>query len=201
MNFKEYYPLALRTCKMFPTLEQNLRHAVMGMITEAGEMMTGIKRWEIYNKELDAAMRSDLLEELGDFQWYVPVAMMAIGRTELPEVPQIMLDAHRSRLHNAGDYVIALNGLTSAVSITLFTTEQGDVPTPGKLTYNSINKIVAACVMMNDSIESLAEQLCTTGDEVRRLNIEKLRKRFPVAYTDEAAEARADKGGLDARHS
>jgi hypothetical protein len=32
-------------------------------------------------------------------------------------------------------------------------------------------------------------------------NIAKLRERFPDAYSNEAAEARADKGGLDARNS
>jgi hypothetical protein len=32
-------------------------------------------------------------------------------------------------------------------------------------------------------------------------NIDKLRERFPDAYSNEAAEARADKGGADARNS
>jgi hypothetical protein len=32
-------------------------------------------------------------------------------------------------------------------------------------------------------------------------NIAKLQERFPNAYSNAAAEARADKGGLDARNS
>jgi len=32
-------------------------------------------------------------------------------------------------------------------------------------------------------------------------NIEKLQKRFPTSYSDQAAEARADKGGLDWKES
>lgn len=36
---------------------------------------------------------------------------------------------------------------------------------------------------------------------VARENIDKLQKRFPEKYTNAAAEARADKGGLDARNS
>ena len=36
---------------------------------------------------------------------------------------------------------------------------------------------------------------------VLQQNIDKLRKRFPEKFTQEAAEARADKGGLDARSS
>lgn len=37
--------------------------------------------------------------------------------------------------------------------------------------------------------------------DLARLNIEKLAKRYPEKYSDQAAEARADKGGLDARTS
>lgn len=37
--------------------------------------------------------------------------------------------------------------------------------------------------------------------QVMQQNIDKLRKRFPGKFTEEAAEARADKGGVDARHS
>jgi hypothetical protein len=46
-------------------------------------------------------------------------------------------------------------------------------------------------------IDRMAELLGTTGDQVRAQNIAKLRQRFPDAYTDAAAEARADKGGAD----
>lgn len=46
-----------------------------------------------------------------------------------------------------------------------------------------------------------AEHLGIPMSAMARDNIEKLRKRFPDAYTDMAAEARADKGGLDARSS
>lgn len=46
-----------------------------------------------------------------------------------------------------------------------------------------------------------AEKLGIPMSAMARDNIEKLRKRFPDAYSDAAAEARADKGGLDARSS
>ncbi|TCS37460.1 MazG-like nucleotide pyrophosphohydrolase family protein [Paucimonas lemoignei] len=37
--------------------------------------------------------------------------------------------------------------------------------------------------------------------DIAAANISKLQQRFPDAYSDHAAEARADKGGLDARNS
>lgn len=40
------------------------------------------------------------------------------------------------------------------------------------------------------------EHLGCPMDRIARDNIDKLRKRFPEKYTDQAAEARADKGGL-----
>lgn len=46
-----------------------------------------------------------------------------------------------------------------------------------------------------------ADALGFTLDQVCQMNIEKLRIRFPDAYSNAAAEARADKGGLDARSS
>lgn len=44
-------------------------------------------------------------------------------------------------------------------------------------------------------------QLDTPMRVAMQSNIDKLRARFPDRFTAEAAEARADKGGADARHS
>lgn len=46
-----------------------------------------------------------------------------------------------------------------------------------------------------------ATHLGTSLSKLATANIEKLRLRFPDRYSNEAAEARADKGGLDARQS
>jgi hypothetical protein len=52
MNFSDYSPLALRTAKPL-TQEQNLKHAEILMISEAGEMADAIKAFAIYGKPLD----------------------------------------------------------------------------------------------------------------------------------------------------
>lgn len=46
-----------------------------------------------------------------------------------------------------------------------------------------------------------ATKLGVNLSSVAEMNVEKLRQRFPRSYSDQAAEARADKGGADARNS
>ena len=46
-----------------------------------------------------------------------------------------------------------------------------------------------------------AEHLSVPLNRIAEGNIEKLRARFPQSYSNEAAEQRADKGGLTARES
>lgn len=45
-----------------------LIHAVMGISGEAGELLDAIKKYTIYNKELD---RTNIIEELGDLRFFM----------------------------------------------------------------------------------------------------------------------------------
>jgi hypothetical protein len=72
MNFIEYSPLALRTAKPLPP-EQQLKHALLGMITELGELADCIKKHVIYGKELD---KVNLMEECSDLFWYLNLYMV-----------------------------------------------------------------------------------------------------------------------------
>jgi NTP pyrophosphatase (non-canonical NTP hydrolase) len=49
-------------------LRAELVHAVMGISGEAGELLDAIKKYCIYNKELD---RKNVIEELGDLRFYM----------------------------------------------------------------------------------------------------------------------------------
>ena len=53
-----------------------LMHAAMGMVTESGEFIDALKKLVIYGKTLD---RTNLVEELGDLQWYIALACRALG--------------------------------------------------------------------------------------------------------------------------
>ena len=45
-----------------------IEHAVMGLVTEAGELMDQLKKAKIYRKDLD---KVNLIEEAGDVMWYL----------------------------------------------------------------------------------------------------------------------------------
>lgn len=71
MNFEQYLPLAIRTCKFLPNYE-HFKHMAYGLTGEMGEFIDAVKKHEIYGKELDVV---NLHEEYGDLLWYLAGAM------------------------------------------------------------------------------------------------------------------------------
>jgi len=77
MDAKEYVKLATktescnwpeindRTCNQF---QLRTLHGVVGIQTEAGELMDAIKKFIFYGKDLDLV---NMKEELGDLFWYI----------------------------------------------------------------------------------------------------------------------------------
>lgn len=64
-----------------------LLHAAMGMVTEAGEFIDQLKKHGFYGKPLDEV---NLMEELGDQDWYMNLACDILGATmEMIEVANI----------------------------------------------------------------------------------------------------------------
>lgn len=55
-----------------------LIHALMGITGEAGELMDAIKKAAIYRKGLDI---TNIIEELGDLEWYMELLRSVIGVT------------------------------------------------------------------------------------------------------------------------
>lgn len=85
MNFIEYSPLALRTAKPFPH-EQQVKHALLGILTELGELADAVKRHAVYGVALDApgkpgksALRINIVEEVADTLWYINLWMVEKG--------------------------------------------------------------------------------------------------------------------------
>lgn len=72
MEYKDYQNESKRTC---PELSDNLRkgladelHMVIGISTEAGELLDAYKKHFAYGKELDTV---NVEEEIADIIWYV----------------------------------------------------------------------------------------------------------------------------------
>ncbi len=76
MTPTEYIERALRTeskpyrFEATGDVTPRLEHAVMGAVTEAGELMDALKKSKIYGRPLD---RVNLVEEMGDLMWYLAI--------------------------------------------------------------------------------------------------------------------------------
>ena len=67
MNFIDYTPFVLKLAKPMPHHAQ-VDHALLGMVTELGELGDMVKRHVIYDKPLD---KTNGMEEIGDLFWYL----------------------------------------------------------------------------------------------------------------------------------
>lgn len=79
MKLDEYVKLAIKTestdfLTILPRISNiqfiRLDHASKGMITEVGEFVDELKKWEFYGKSYTT---TSLVEELGDLMWYIAI--------------------------------------------------------------------------------------------------------------------------------
>lgn len=77
----------------------NLTHLALGVAGEAGELVDAIKKYTIYNKELDVV---NVIEELGDLEFFLEGVRQAIGVTR-EEVIQKNADKLSIR-YSSGSY-------------------------------------------------------------------------------------------------
>lgn len=192
MNFTQYKPLALRTEKPLATALARLDHVSLGLTTESGEYTTEVKRAAIYEKPLTPEMIAHMKEELGDVLWYVAIGC-DVFNMDIPEY-QSLYEGEFDQLPVVTRLHLVSKRL--AVEIGFFTLDisnHEDVKAQASMMRGLVN-IVSAVAHACDALDYSIEECMAS-------NIAKLQKRFPDAYSNGAAEARADKGGLDARNS
>lgn len=206
---EHYVPLALRTEKPLPEAHR-YAHASLGLTTETGEIVTQIKRIAIYGKSLEdrdkpeeghsegKTLRQHISEEIGDMLWYMAIPSNALGFNFVYAM-EGMQPLYREGRTNAGRLFKAALSLPAPVGrfaglADLVLRHEGTTPGLRDAMHQELSYIAQELVNIADAIEVPLERIAGQ-------NIAKLRKRFPDAYSDEAAEARADKGGLDARNS
>lgn len=68
MTIQEYQILAKRTCNDLGSLEKNLEHMTLGIISEFGELADAYKKHLAYGKPLDMV---NVAEEIADIVWYI----------------------------------------------------------------------------------------------------------------------------------
>lgn len=89
MDWNKYQKAAFRTNANLDSQGENLRHMMLGMATEIGELVDVFKKWMAYGKEIDW---KNVKEECGDFNWYVA------GYAEFTELD---LDASIAKMSNS----------------------------------------------------------------------------------------------------
>ncbi len=96
MKPSEYIEKALRTNS--GRNDQNnipaqLEHAIIGMVTESGELADVVKKGRFQGKPMD---RINVIEEIGDIMWYIALACDTLNVT-LEEIMQKNIDKLSAR--------------------------------------------------------------------------------------------------------
>jgi NTP pyrophosphatase (non-canonical NTP hydrolase) len=70
--------------------ELDILHGAIGLSTEAGELLDACKKMLFYGRPLD---RLNVIEELGDIEWYLELIRAALGVTR-----EQVIDANKKKL-------------------------------------------------------------------------------------------------------
>ncbi len=109
MEYKDYQNESKRTC---PNLNDQLRqglademHMVLGISTEAGELLDAYKKHFAYGKDLD---KTNVGEEIADIMWYVSNLCRMLN-IDMEEMLQRNIAKLKARYPEKFDEVKALN--------------------------------------------------------------------------------------------
>lgn len=168
MNFQDYAPLALRTVKPMDR-EPQIKHALLGMITELGELSDNVKRNFVYGKDLDLVNGK---EEIGDFCWYLNLYCQEnyIAPKMLSDLMQIDLVKSPTAGESRVDTMIMIGGLLGGLCLP--ENERGGV---------SNMQLIRTLVM---ALRVACYEFGVTMEECLDSNIEKLAKRYGDKYSD-----------------
>lgn len=200
MNIEQYAPLARRTLKELP-YHQHIIHMALGLAGEMGELLDALKKHLVYVKPLDT---TNLTEELGDDYWYAGNLLPELrvqhevfqnamragvlsGQRRRVEIDTEL--AEEDRMWIVAIELLHLNGaMAIAISRGLLHQKLMESQPPESGGANASSMLAVSVV------ESISGVLGTIGgllgldeQQAMRLNIAKLTKRFPDAYSNEAA--------------
>lgn len=168
----EYSRFVASRLKPLNTQEARINHAILGLITEVGELASSWKRYAIYDQPLDDI---NIREELGDFRFYIQALMNEKDYPVYNDLFRFHPDFTNFSIFNA------------VVAISEVIVEEGsDLKIPKNLT--KIYGLIAVFLNLCNYFE-------VTEEEVMNENMLKLRLRYPDSYSDALALARIDKDG------
>lgn len=198
MDINTYQQGALQTEKPFP-LPKRLRHAIIGAFTEVGEFASQVKRVAIYGKEIDTPRkpgeptpREGMFEELHDTCWYDAIGFDATNWPMGPVLYAITFDE---------DATVEDRLLKLTFTLASHVGRLADFALlPDDKLVTSKQEIAVAMGQLLYLVKMTAELLGFTLEELFIANNKKLlsgssARYGATGYSDQAAEARADKDG------
>jgi NTP pyrophosphatase (non-canonical NTP hydrolase) len=180
MNFKEYAPLAMRTCKELPTAD-HINHMCLGIVSEMGELVDAIKKAYVYGKGID---QTNIVEEVGDVSWYTaglvqhfPALADWLDSDELKQsINYEKLEVARKNVTRT----ILLNTMSAAnLAVDLMMLADND-----NLQDTDAEEVVRT---LGTSLFATAVLLDVDLSQACEVNIAKLAKRYGDKYSDYAA--------------
>jgi len=198
MNIIAYQNGALQTEKPFP-LPKRLRHAIIGCITEIGEFASQVKRVAIYGKNIDtprkegeATPRFGMFEELADTCWYIAIGFAATNYEMRPVMYQVEFSPEDDEARRLERITYALGSLIGTLSELAL--EDDDILVQKKVELSvAFGQTLYLVKMTADLMGSSLEELFTANNQKL---LSGTQARYGAAgYSDQAAEARADKDG------
>ena len=180
MNFKEYAPLAMRTCKELPTAD-HINHMCLGIVGEMGELVDAIKKAYVYGKGID---QTNIVEEVGDVSWYTAGLVQHFPTlADWMDSDELKQSINYEKLEVARENItrtILLNAMSAAnlaADLMMFADNDNLQDTDAEEVVKTLGTSLFATAVLLDV--DLAEAL--------EVNIAKLAKRYGDKYSDYAA--------------
>lgn len=163
---------------------RRMHHALLGLMSEGGEIADAVKKHVIYGADLDLV---NVAEEIGDLYWYLALMVdaMEADAEEIfeyvigPEEQEQAKDLEISTVLASCSYKFG----TIAQSIFTHLDEVATHEYP-EIDGNGVGALMEVAAW---NLSAMAFVIGKTPQEIREANIAKLRKRFPEKFTSEAA--------------
>ncbi|AJD82935.1 hypothetical protein PJWF_00041 [Achromobacter phage JWF] len=198
MDIKTYQQGALQTEKPFP-LPKRLRHAIIGCFTEVGEFASQVKRVAIYGKDADTARkegeptpRQGMFEELHDSCWYIGIGFDAAGEDMRMIMAPIAFQEEDTLTDRLAKLTFMMGSVTGALAGLALRSDEHLVNGRADLAI-LFGQLLYLINMTAELLGFTLEQLFIANNE--KLLSGKTARYGASGYSDQAAEARADKDG------
>lgn len=189
MELSEYQPLAIRTAKIYPSLEWNLIHAMLGIASEIGELQ------EVIASAWMSLPYSpvQICEEGGDVSWYVAYLCntMKWQFQDLFLTPEQLSEHEPMAVAVVSKNIPAMCLVLGGVAGDVGTIIKGHLIYGKPLDEAALKLRVSYLISLTSII--MDAHLIHYENAVLPENIDKLKKRYPDTFTDVAAMERKDK--------